>query len=225
MRVGSGSVRISASILSADFARLGEQLRALEATGRVERVHVDVMDGVFVPNISIGLPVVEAVRRSCNLPIAVHLMIVSPERYVERFVDAGASLVAVHVEACPHLHRDLALIEKAGARPGVALNPGTAASVLDAVLPDISQILVMSVDPGYGGQAFLPQSLRKIAQLRRMCDERGLATEIAVDGGINAETAPAVLAAGADILVVGSALFARGSLEDAVAAIVEAARP
>jgi ribulose-phosphate 3-epimerase len=218
-------VRISASILSADLARLGEQLRALEATGHVECVHVDVMDGIFVPNISIGIPIVEAVRRSCDLPIAVHLMIVSPDRYVERFVDAGASLVAVHVEACPHLHRDLALIARAGARPAVAINPGTAACALDAILPDVAQVLVMSVNPGFGGQAFLPQSLRKIAQLRRMCDERGLAVEIAVDGGVNADTAPAILAAGADVLVVGSALFARGSLEDAVAAIANAARP
>lgn len=216
-------MRLSASILSADFGRLGEQLRALEATGRVARIHVDVMDGVFVPNITIGLPIVEAVRRSCDLPIAVHLMIVSPDRYIERFVAAGASIVAVHVEACPHLHRDIALIEKAGALPAVALNPATPAWFVEPILPDLAQVLVMSVDPGYGGQAFLPQSLRKIAQIRHMRDERGLAAEIAVDGGINAETAPGVLAAGADVLVVGSALFAGTSFDDAVAAIWRAA--
>ncbi|MBI4505531.1 MAG: ribulose-phosphate 3-epimerase, partial [Chloroflexi bacterium] len=159
-------VHISASILSADFSRLGDELRALEATGRVARVHVDVMDGVFVPNISVGLPIVAAVRRSCNLPIAVHLMTVSPDRYAERFVAAGASIVAVHVEACPHLHRDIALIERAGALPAVALNPATPAWAIEAALPDIAQVLLMSVDPGYGGQAFLPQSLRKIAQVR-----------------------------------------------------------
>lgn len=222
--MSSESVEISASILSADFGRLGEQLQALEASGRVARVHVDVMDGVFVPNISIGLPVVEAVRRHCGLPIEVHLMIVSPERYVERFAAAGASIVAVHVEACPHLHRDIALIEKAGARAAVALNPGTTALALEAVLPDIAQVLVMSVDPGFGGQAFLPQSVRKIAQVRRMCDERGLSVEIAVDGGVNADTAPAVAAAGAGVLVVGSALFTRRSIGEAATAIWEAAR-
>lgn len=216
-------MHISASILSADFSRLGDELRALEATGHVARVHVDVMDGVFVPNISIGLPIVEAVRRSCNLPIAVHLMTVSPDRYAERFVAAGASIVAVHVEACPHLHRDITLIERAGALPAVALNPATPAWALEAILPDIAQVLLMSVDPGYGGQAFLPQSLRKIAQVRHMRDERGLAVEIAVDGGVNADTAPGVLAAGADVLVVGSALFAGDSFDDAVAAIWRAA--
>lgn len=223
--MGSVKARISASILSADFARLGDQLRALEETGRVERIHVDVMDGVFAPNISIGLPIVEAVRQSCALPIAVHLMIVSPDRYIGRFVAAGASLVAVHVEACPNLHRDITLIKDAGARAAVALNPGTPAAALEAILPDVDQVLVMSVDPGYGGQAFLPQSLRKIAQLRHMLDERGLATEIAVDGGVNADTATGVLAAGADILVAGSALFTGGSIHDAVATLWSAATP
>lgn len=221
----NAKVRVSASILSADFSRLGEQVRALEATGRVERIHVDVMDGVFVPNISIGLPVVEAIRQCCSLPLAVHLMVVSPSRHVERFVAAGASLIAVHVEACPQLHRDIAAIKGAGAQAAVALNPGTPAWALEAVLPDVDQTLVMSVDPGYGGQTFLPQSVRKIAQLRHMVDERGLAAEIAVDGGVNPDTAAAVLAAGADVLVVGSALFAGASIEDAVATFWRAATP
>lgn len=197
---------IAPSILSADFGRLAEEVRAVEAAG-ADLIHVDVMDGRFVPNLTIGPLVVEAVKRSTRLPLDVHLMIVEPEKYVDAFVSAGASRLTVHVEASPHLHRTLQQIRKAGAMPAVSLNPSTPLSAIEEVLPDLGMVLIMSVNPGFGGQSFIPQSLDKIRRLRRMIDERKLQVEIEVDGGIKASNVREVIAAGADVIVAGSAIF------------------
>jgi ribulose-phosphate 3-epimerase len=212
-------VKIEASILSADFCRLGEQVRELEEVA-IDRLHVDVMDGVFVPNISIGLPVVESLGKFSRLPLAVHLMITAPGRYLEAFAQAGAGLIWVHQEVCPHLHRDLQQMRALGVAAGVALNPSTPVSSLSEVLPDLDSVLIMSVNPGFGGQKFIPSALRRIAELRQMVDERGLGVEIAVDGGVNEETAASVLRAGADTLIIGSALFRHPSGPGAVLEMV-----
>lgn len=217
-------MKIAASILAADFGRLGEQLRELEATGQIDRIHIDVMDGLFVPNISVGLPVVEAVGRYTNLPISAHLMITAPDRYIGRFAGAGARYITVHYEACPHLERDIALIKQYGCQAGVALNPPTPVEVLESVLGGVDLALLMSVQPGFSGQPFIPETLEKIKRLRGMLEERGLGIEIAVDGGLNPDTAPAVLAAGADVLAVGAALFNRSTIAEAVRALVERCR-
>ncbi|MFN8591558.1 MAG: ribulose-phosphate 3-epimerase [Thermomicrobiales bacterium] len=199
-------VQIGPSILSADFRRLGEQIAAVEAAG-ADFIHVDVMDGVFVPNISVGLPIVEAARASTKLPIDVHLMIVEPARWIERFAAAGADTIVIHVEADPHLYRTLRAIEEAGANPGVTLNPGTPVILLEPVLPIVRQVLVMSVSPGFGGQTFIPASLARLRQLREMLDAVNPSCHLEVDGGIKASNAPRVVAAGADMLVVGSAVY------------------
>jgi ribulose-phosphate 3-epimerase len=211
-------IRIAPSILSADFGRLAEEVRAIEAAG-ADVVHVDVMDGRFVPNITIGPLVVEAVRKVTKLPIDCHLMIVEPERYVEAFAKAGASLVSVHQEVSPHLHRTLQAIRAAGARPAVALNPSTPAETLEYVLPDLEMVLVMTVNPGFGGQRYIPACTEKIGRLRAMADARGLALEIEVDGGVKAENAGEVAAAGANVLVAGTAVFAAPDYARAIAAI------
>lgn len=200
-------VQIGPSILSADFRCLGDQIAAAEAEG-ADFIHVDVMDGVFVPNLSVGLPIVEAARASTNLPIDVHLMIVDPGRWVERFAEAGADTIVVHVEADPHLYRTLRAIEEAGAAPGVTLNPGTPVQMLEAVLPIVRQVLIMSVSPGFGGQTFIPASLQRLRQARAMLDAVNPSCRLEVDGGIKAENAGKVVAAGADMLVVGSAVYA-----------------
>ncbi len=199
-------VRIAPSILSADFGRLAEEVRAAEAAG-ADVIHVDVMDGRFVPNITIGPLVVAAVRKATKLPLDVHLMIVEPERYVEAFVEAGAGTVSVHAEASPHLHRTLQVIRHAGARPSVALNPSTDLTAVEWVLEDCAQVLVMTVNPGFGGQHFIPAALEKVRRLRAMAEARGLALDIEVDGGINHDTVEAVVAAGANVLVAGTAVF------------------
>ena len=208
-------IKIAPSILSADFARLGEHVKMVEEAG-CGILHVDVMDGHFVPNISIGLPVVEALRPVTKLPIDTHLMISEPDKYIERFAKAGANMISVHVEAVPHLHRSLELIRKSGARPGVAINPGTSLSTLDEILPFADFILLMTVNPGFGGQKFIKTSVEKIARLRSMITERGLDVHIEVDGGIDMTTAPIVTEAGAEWLVAGSAVFGAPSPGEAV---------
>jgi ribulose-phosphate 3-epimerase len=209
-RVGSlvarRPLRIAPSILAADFARLGEEIRAVEAAG-ADLLHVDVMDGRFVPNITIGPPVVAAIRKVTELPLDVHLMIVEPERYIDEFARAGADLISVHLEAAPHLHRLVQQIRAAGKKAAVAVNPHSPLDGLDVVLPDLEMVLLMSVNPGFGGQKFIEAVLPKISALRSEIDRRGLPTEIEVDGGIDPVTAPAVIEAGATILVAGSAVF------------------
>ena len=194
------------SILSADFARLGEQVRAAESAG-ADRIQIDVMDGRFVPNITVGPLIVEAVRRSCALPLEAHLMIVEPERYVGDFAQAGADLIIVHQEASPHLHRTIEQIRRLGKRAGVAINPATPLTVLQEVLDDVDLILCMTVDPGFGGQSFIAGMLPKIERLRAMINQRGARCDLEVDGGIHVETAPLVVRAGANILVAGSSVY------------------
>jgi ribulose-phosphate 3-epimerase len=199
-------LRIAPSILSADFGRLAADIQAAEAAG-ADVIHVDVMDGRFVPNISIGPLVVKAVRKATRLPVDAHLMIVEPEKYAEAFVEAGADVVSVHAEVSPHLHRTLQAIRAAGARPAVALNPSTDLSVLEWVLEDCAQVLLMTVNPGFGGQSYIPASTAKIRRLRAMAEARGLVLDIEVDGGVNVETAGLVAGAGANVLVAGTAVF------------------
>ncbi len=217
-----GELRIAPSILSADFSRLGDEVRAVERAG-ADWIHVDVMDGRFVPNLTIGPLVVAAVRRTTELPLDVHLRIVEPERYIEAFARAGADVVGVHVEACPHLHRTLQQIREAGARASVVLNPGTPAVAVEPVLGDVDQVLVMTVNPGFGGQEFIESTLPKIARLRRWIDERGLAVSLEVDGGISPKTIGSARRAGADVFVAGSAVFGQADYAEAIAALRQAA--
>jgi len=197
---------IAPSILSADFARLGEEIKAVEAAG-ADWIHIDVMDGHFVPNITIGPLVVKAARQSTRLPLDVHLMIENPDRYIKDFVDAGADLVAVQVETCPHLHRTVQLIRECGARPGVVLNPTTPLATIEWILPDVEFVMLMSVNPGFGGQKFIPATLDKIRHLRAMIEKRRLTTLIEIDGGVNKTTIGDIAAAGADVFVAGSAIY------------------
>jgi len=197
-------VKIAPSILSADFGRLAAELAAL---GSADYIHVDVMDGHFVPNLTIGPVVIEAVRRATTLPLDVHLMIEDAERWVAAYAKAGADIIGVHVEACPHLHRTIHQIRDLGKKASVVINPHTPVSAIEVVLPDVAQVLVMSVNPGFGGQSFIPSALDKIRALRRMIDQRGLAIDIEVDGGIKVENVAEVCAAGADVLVSGSGVF------------------
>jgi ribulose-phosphate 3-epimerase len=203
-------VRIAPSILSADFARLGDELEAITTAG-ADYVHIDVMDGHFVPNLTIGPMVVAALRSRTSLPFDVHLMISPVDPYVREFADAGADIITVHPEAGPHLHRTIQLIKSLGKRAGVALNPGTPVEALHHVLDDIDLVLVMSVNPGFGGQSFIANQLDKIAAVRRLIDARGKAIELEVDGGINPDTARQAVAAGATVLVAGSATFRGGA--------------
>ena len=212
------SVKIAPSILSADFARLGEEVRALEAAG-ADWVHVDVMDGRFVPNITLGPPIVSALRKVTKLPLDCHLMIVEPERYVEAFAAAGADVISVHAEASVHLHRTLSHIRSLGKRAGVVLNPSTDERVLEYVLEVTDLVLVMSVNPGFGGQSFIKEVVPKIARIRKQIDERGLAIDLQVDGGINKDTARTVVEAGANVLVAGNAVFSNASYAAAIAEI------
>ncbi len=216
-------IRIAPSILSADFARLADEIARAEAGGG-DLIHVDVMDGHFVPNITVGPPVVRALRRVTRLPLDVHLMISDPAQYVPVFAEAGADGLTVHVEATPHLHRVIEQIRGLGVRPGVSLNPSTPAAALSEIIGDVDLVLVMTVNPGFGGQAFIPNTLRKIAQVRRMLDEAGSAAALEVDGGIDPSTAGRVAAAGATVLVAGYAVFAaEQGVARAIAEIREAA--
>ncbi len=213
---------IAPSILAADFARLGDELKAIEEAG-ADWIHVDVMDGHFVPNITIGPFIVEAVKRETSLPLDVHLMIERPERYVDDFVRAGASTVGVHVETCPHLHRSVQEIREAGARACVVLNPSTPAQAVELVLADVDQVLVMTVNPGFGGQKFIESMLPKIEQLRAWIDDRGLEVSLEVDGGIGEGTIARAARAGADVFVAGTAVFGAPAYEPAITALRVAA--
>jgi len=209
-------IRIAPSILSADFGRLAEEIRAAEAAG-ADWIHVDVMDGRFVPNITIGPLVVEAVRKVTTLPIDCHLMIVEPERYVEAFARAGADVISVHAEASPHLHRTLQAIRGAGARPAVALNPSTGLEAIEYVLGDCEMILLMTVNPGFGGQKYIEACTAKVRRLRAMADARGQSLEIQVDGGVKADTIGKVAAAGANVFVAGTAVYGQQDYRQAIA--------
>ncbi len=203
-------VRIAPSILSADFARLGEEVAAIEAAG-ADWIHVDVMDGHFVPNLTIGPMVVKALRKTTAKPFDVHLMISPVDPFLDAFADAGADTMTVHPEACPHLHRTIQRIRGLGKRAGVALNPATPAKMLDYVIDEVDLVLVMSVNPGFGGQAFIESQLRKIEAVRKMIDQSGRTIDLEVDGGVDRETAGRAIDAGADVLVAGTAVFRGGS--------------
>jgi len=209
---------VAPSILSADFARLADDIAAVEKAG-ADWLHVDVMDGRFVPNLTIGPPVVKAIRKVTKLPLDVHLMIVEPEKYVEAFAEAGADTITVHVEACTHLHRTLAHIRSLGKRAGVTMNPSTSEETIRYVLDVADLVLVMSVNPGFGGQSFIRSQLGKIAKIRAMIDERKHPIDLEVDGGITQETAPEAIAAGARVLVAGNAVFNTKDWASAIAGL------
>lgn len=215
---------IGPSILTADWLHLGDQIAGAEAAG-VDFIHLDIMDGRFVPNISFGFPVVEAVRTATRLPLDVHLMIVEPERYLERFIAAGADIVTVHVETCPHLHGTLQTITSLGATAGVTLNPGTPLAAIEEVIPIVGQVLIMSVNPGFGGQSFVPTSIDRIRRVREMIDRRNPSCRLEVDGGVKASNLKRLVEAGADTFVVGSAIYSRDQpIADAVGALRSALR-
>jgi ribulose-phosphate 3-epimerase len=213
---------IAPSILACDFGRLFEEIQAVTDAG-ADWIHVDVMDGHFVPNITIGPQIVEAVRDATQLPLDVHLMIQQPERHIDAFVKAGATTVGVHAEACPHLHRTIAQIREAGARASVTINPGTPANAIEAVLEDVDQVLVMTVNPGFGGQRFIAGTLAKVETLRGWIRDRGLAVALEVDGGITEDTIVSVARAGANAFVAGTAIFGAPNYREAIAALREAA--
>jgi ribulose-phosphate 3-epimerase len=204
--VSNPEVKFAPSILSADFARLGEQVAEATKAG-ADYIHVDVMDGQFVPPITIGAPVVAAIRPWTDLPLDVHLMIQTPERQISQFASAGADIITVHIETCPRIHQVIKEIKELGVKAGVSLNPETLVTAVSEILPSVDLVLVMTVNPGYGGQPFIESTLDKIADLRAELDKKGLAAELEVDGGINAETAPRVVKAGARVLVAGAAVF------------------
>ncbi|HEY7057532.1 MAG TPA: ribulose-phosphate 3-epimerase [Vicinamibacterales bacterium] len=211
---GAGHLQIVPSLLSADFAALGSEIAAVERGG-ADMIHVDIMDGHFVPNLTMGPPVVKSLRRVAHVPLDVHLMIEEPDRYVEAFVEAGASCVTVHAEAAVHLHRTIQLIKSLGAKAGVALNPATPVVALEEIAGDLDYVLVMTVNPGFGGQTFIPRSESKVRMVRDLLRLNGSTAPIEVDGGIDTSTAPRIVAAGADILVAGQAIFGSPDAERA----------
>ncbi|MBM2837981.1 MAG: rpe [Deltaproteobacteria bacterium] len=198
--------KIAPSILSADFSRLGEEIRAVEEAG-ADYIHVDVMDGHFVPNITIGSPVVTAIRKVTKLPLDIHLMISEPDRYIADFAKAGSDIITVHAEACVHLHRTIGYIKEQGIRAGVSLNPSTPLSLIEHILEDVDMVLLMTVNPGFGGQKFIKTMLPKIAEMRRIINDRGLKVELEVDGGVTLDNIYDISRAGADSFVAGSAVF------------------
>ncbi len=204
--MGNSKVKLAPSILSADFARLAEQVAEATRAG-ADYIHIDVMDGHFVPNISIGIPIVASLRPRTNLPLDVHLMIQHPEQYVSQFADSGADIITVHVEACSSLHRLIHSIKELNVKAGIALNPATPLTSVEEILPYVDLILIMSVEPGYGEQSFIPSSLDKISRLRKMLDNQKLNAELEVDGGITIDNAPSIVKAGANVLAIGSSIF------------------
>jgi ribulose-phosphate 3-epimerase len=219
-------MKIAPSILSADFTCLGEEIRAVEDAG-ADWLHVDIMDGHFVPNLTIGPFVVEAVRKAARVPLDVHLMITDPDRYIDAFADAGAAMISVHVEVLPHLHRTVHAIKKLGVKAGVVLNPSTPIVALEEIAPDVDFVLVMSVNPGFGGQTFIPRSESKVRDVRALLDRAGNRADVEIDGGVDLQNIRSVVAAGARIIVAGAAVFGTADPERAVrdlkAAAVEAA--
>ena len=211
-------IKIAPSILSADFAKLGEEIKDVERGG-ADYIHVDVMDGHFVPNITIGPLIVEAIRPVTKLPLDVHLMIENPDLYIESFVNAGADYITVHVEACKHLHRTIGLIKSLGVKAGVVLNPATPVNTIKHVIKDIDMVLLMSVNPGFGGQSFIPEVLPKIREVKAMAEQFNPTLEIEIDGGVNEETAKLCIEAGANVLVAGSAIYNKSDRKAAIAAI------
>ena len=209
---------VAPSILSADFGKLQEEIHAVESAG-ADWIHVDVMDGMFVPNITLGPPVVAALRKTTKLPLDVHLMIVDPDRYIDAFVDAGADILSVHVEACTHLHRTLDSIRKRGVKCGVVLNPATHEDTIRYVLDDCDLVLVMSVNPGFGGQSFIESALEKVRSIRTMIEASGRDIHLEIDGGIQAANAQRAIEAGANVLVAGNAVFRQSDYADAIAAL------
>jgi ribulose-phosphate 3-epimerase len=218
----TAAVRIAPSILSADFANLGREIAAVERGG-ADLIHVDVMDGQFVPNITIGVPVVRAIKRIATRPLDVHLMIEAPDRFIDEFVAAGADMISVHVEAVPHLHRTITHIKTLGARAGAVLNPSTPAVMLEDIAGDLDFVLVMSVNPGFGGQAFIPHTIRKLANVRRVLDAAASAAVIEIDGGIDQSNIAEVVTAGASIVVAGHAIFGTPDAEAATRSLRAAA--
>ena len=217
-------VLIAPSILSADFARLAEEV-ALVERGGADLLHVDVMDGHFVPNLTVGPPIVEALKKVTKLPLDLHLMMTNADAFIAEFAEAGADYLTVHVEACPHLHRTVQTIKERGVKAGVTLNPATSLHTLDEILPDADLVLIMSVNPGFGGQAFIPSCLQKVAAARQMIDRRGSHALLEVDGGIKVDNAAQIVAAGADVLVAGSAVFSSRDYAATIAALRAAGQP
>jgi ribulose-phosphate 3-epimerase len=216
------TVRIAPSILAADFAHLADDVARVEAAG-ADLLHVDVMDGHFVPNITFGIPIVSALSRVTRLPLDVHLMIDDPNRYLEVFAMAGASRLSVHAEVCPHLHRTLGRIRELGCHAGVAINPSTPVTAIAEVVPLLDQVLVMSVNPGFTGQLFIPDSIRKVAQVRELLDGSGSTADVVIDGGVTIDNAAALCRAGASVIVAGAAVFHAGNPADALRALRQAA--
>ena len=216
------TIHLAPSILAADFANLADEIAAA-TRGGADQIHVDVMDGHFVPNITIGVPVVKSLRKVTKLPLDVHLMIMEPDRYIDAFIDAGANYVSVHVEVLPHLHRTITQIKKLGAKAGVVLNPSTPVTAIQEIAADVDFVLVMSVNPGFGGQVFIPHSVPKIANVRALLDRVGNNAPIEVDGGIDLTTVDSVVKAGAEWLVAGNAIFGGGNAEHAARALKDKA--